>query len=141
MDIRHITPAYAVSPQITAEDVTAIAEAGFTLVICNRPDAEVTPDLYMDEIGTALAAAGIRFETLPLTQETMTLDNAARHRALIESAEGPVLAYCRTGTRCSVVWALGQASDVAPDEILTQTGQAGYQLDHLRPILSNIHGQ
>ncbi|WP_146344079.1 TIGR01244 family sulfur transferase [Falsiphaeobacter marinintestinus] len=141
MDIRHITPDYAVSPQITAEDAQAIADAGFKLVICNRPDAEVTPDLAEETIRAAVEAAGLRFEALPLTQETMTLDNAARHRALMESAEGPVLAYCRTGTRCSVVWALGHASILSPDDILSKTSAAGYQLDQLRPTLTQIAGQ
>ncbi len=138
MDIRFLTPTYAVSPQITANDADAIAQAGFKLVICNRPDQEVTPDLFMEQIGAALAEHGVRFETLPLTQETMSLPNAARHAALMDGAEGPVLAYCRTGTRSSVIWALGQAKAQDADAILAATSKAGYELDHLRPLLRSI---
>lgn len=141
MDIRYITPDYAVSPQIIAEDVPAIAEAGFKLVICNRPDAEVTPDLAAESIRAAVEAAGLAFEALPLTQDTMTLDNAARHRALLEGAQGPVLAYCRSGTRCSIVWALGHAATMSADDILSKTSAAGYQLDQLRQTLTQISGQ
>lgn len=141
MDIRHITPDYAVSPQISPEDAAAIAEAGFKLVICNRPDSEIGPDLHAAQIRAAIEGAGLTFEELPLSQETMTLDNAARHRSLIEGAEGPVLAYCRTGTRCSVVWALGHANSISPDELLSKTAAAGYQLEHLRPILTQVSGQ
>jgi uncharacterized protein (TIGR01244 family) len=138
MDIRHITQTYAVTPQITVQDVQAIADAGFSLIICNRPDEEVTPDLFADTIRAEAEAKGLRFESLPLSQETLNPDNAARQRALLEGAEGPVLAYCRSGTRCSVIWALGHAPDHAADEILQKTAAAGYALDHMRPVLRSL---
>ena len=135
MDIRSLSPAYAVSPQIDAEDLPDIAQAGFTTVICNRPDAEVPPSHQADAIATAAAAAGLRFEAVPLTHQTMTPDNIARQRAILDGSEGPVLAYCASGTRSSVVWALGQAPDMPIDDILSRTQAAGYQLEALRPTL------
>lgn len=135
MDIRALTPHYSVSPQISVEDIPAIAEAGIALVICNRPDTEVPLSHQADAIGAAARAAGLRFETLPLTHQTMTPENVARQRELIDSTEGPVLAYCASGTRCSVVWALGQAKTQSADDILARTAAAGYQLDGLRPTL------
>jgi len=141
MDIRPITPGYAVSPQITVEDLPAIAQAGFTTVICNRPDSEIEPDLQTGAIRAAAEAAGLRYEVLALDQQTLTPDNAARQRALIASSEGPVLAYCRSGTRCSVIWALGQAGDLSTDEIIARTSAAGYQLDNLRPALDQLAAQ
>ncbi|QBF32560.1 TIGR01244 family sulfur transferase [Thalassococcus sp. S3] len=135
MDIRHITPQYAVSPQIAAEDVPALVEAGFTTVICNRPDPEIPPTHYAEVIEAAAKAAGVDFHVLALTHETMTPENVARQRKLIEDAEGPVLAYCASGTRCSVVWALGQAGTLSADDILAATRAAGYNLDGLRPAL------
>ncbi|WP_291727209.1 TIGR01244 family sulfur transferase [Leisingera sp. F5] len=138
MDARVITPRYSVSPQISAEDLPAIAGAGFKTVICNRPDAEVPPSHQAEAIRAAAEAAGLRFEVLPLTHQTMTPENAARQRALYESCEGPVLAYCASGTRCSVVWALSQACDMCADDILQKTAAAGYQLDGLRPALDSL---
>ncbi|MGR3759024.1 TIGR01244 family sulfur transferase [Roseobacteraceae bacterium NS-SX3] len=135
MDARELTPRYSVSPQISAEDLPAIAEAGFTTVICNRPDAEVPPSHQAAAIRAAAEAAGLRFEELPLTHQTMTPENVARQRALIEGSEGPVLAYCASGTRSSVVWALGQAGEMGTDDILGKAAAAGYQLDSLRPAL------
>lgn len=128
MDTRPITPRYWVAPQLTVEDMPAIAAAGFTTVICNRPDSEVAPDLQSGAIGAAARAAGLRFEVLELTQQTLTPENARRQRALIEGADGNVLAYCRSGTRCSVIWALGQLGDMPVDEILSRTAAAGYDL-------------
>ncbi|WP_171131340.1 MULTISPECIES: TIGR01244 family sulfur transferase [unclassified Ruegeria] len=138
MEIRPITPRYAVSPQITVEDVPAIAAAGFVKVICNRPNVEVPPAMQSDAIGQAVRDAGMVFEVLELTHQTMTPENVARQRDMAESEGGPVLAYCASGTRCSVVWALGQCDHLSPDEILEATGKAGYALDNLRPALDQL---
>ena len=141
MEIRPITPRYAVSPQITVEDVPAIAEAGFVKVICNRPNTEVPPDQQSDAIGQAVREAGMEYEVLELTHQTMTPENVALQRDLAESCSGPVLAYCASGTRCSVVWALGQCDRLSTDEILDATGKAGYALDGLRPALEQLRGR
>ncbi|MFV1531447.1 MULTISPECIES: TIGR01244 family sulfur transferase [unclassified Phaeobacter] len=141
MDARTLTPRYSVSPQISVEDLPQLAEAGFTTVICNRPDAEVPPCHQAEAIRAAAEAQGLRFEVLPLTHQTMTPENVAQQQAFIEASEGPVLAYCASGTRCSVIWALGQAPVMPVDEILAATAQAGYQLDGLRPTLIAVATQ
>ncbi|SDD10970.1 TIGR01244 family sulfur transferase [Ruegeria marina] len=138
MDIRPITPRYAVSPQISVEDIPAIAEAGFTRIICNRPDAEVPPSHQAAAIGAAARAAGLEFETLELTHQTMTPENIARQMSLATCDSGPVLAYCASGTRSSVIWALGQCPSMTADEILSKTAAAGYALDALRPRLEEL---
>ena len=138
MDPRQITPRYSVSPQIAIEDLPAIAAAGFTTVICNRPDAEVPPELQSAQVREAARNAGLDFHVLELTHQTMTPDNVARQRDLIEASGGPVLAYCASGTRCSVVWALGQAGQSSADEILSATSAAGYNLENLRPALDQL---
>ena len=138
MDPRQITPRYSVSPQVEPMDMPAIAAAGFTKVICNRPDAENPPALQAAAMAEAAKAAGLEFEVLELTHQTMTPDNIARQREMIASAKGPVLAYCASGTRCSVIWALGQAGDMPVDAILSTTAAAGYQLENLRPMLDQL---
>jgi len=138
MTPRQITPRYAVSPQIAPEDMPAIKAAGFTRVICNRPNAEIPPDLHAEHMANAAADAGLEFEILKLTHQTMTPENIARQKALIDTAAGPVLAYCASGTRCSVIWALGHVADLGVDAVLEQTRGAGFALDHLRPMLETI---
>ena len=141
MDIRPLTPNYAVSPQISPEDLPLIAEAGFSTVICNRPDAENPPDWHAAAMAEAAAAAGLQFHNLPLTHQTMTPENVARQRDLINAASGPVLAYCASGTHSSVIWSLGQVGHLSTDQILAATAQAGYQLDQLRPALDAMAAQ
>lgn len=140
MEARRITPRYFVSPQISVEDVPAIAEAGFRSVICNRPDSEVPPSHQAAALREAVEQAGMTFHVLELTHQTMTPENVATQRGMAEGCEGPVLAYCASGTRCSVVWALGYACDEGVEGVLQKTAEAGYQLEGLRPALESIAG-
>ena len=138
MDIRRLTPDYAVSPQISPEDLPALRAAGFATVICNRPDAENPPELAATEMARAAQAAGLAFHDLPLTHQTMTPENVAAQARLIDEAAGPVLAYCASGTRSSVIWSLGQAGRMATDDILRATAQAGYDLSQMRQTLEEL---
>lgn len=135
MDARQITDRYAVSPQIEPEDAAALRDAGFTTVICNRPDAEVPPALQADAVGAAMRAAGLRFEVLPITHQTLTAENAARQAEIIAGSDGKVLAYCASGTRSTYIWALGVAGDMSADEIVAAGAQGGYDLSPLRPTI------
>ncbi|MEO0937127.1 MAG: TIGR01244 family sulfur transferase [Pseudomonadota bacterium] len=135
MDIRKLTDTFFVSPQIAAEDVPAIAALGVRRIICNRPDAEVPPSHQAEAIRAAAEAAGLGFDALPLTHQTMTPHNVARQVELADAAEGPVLAYCASGTRSTVAWALGSAGAVPPDALIGAARDAGYDLANLRPTL------
>ncbi|MDR9485584.1 MULTISPECIES: TIGR01244 family sulfur transferase [Sediminimonas] len=141
MDIRKITDSYSVTPQITPEDLAAIRAAGFGTVICNRPDSEVPADLNAETMRAAAQAAGLQFHDLPLTHDTMTPQRIAEQRAICDDADEPVLAYCASGTRCTVVWALGQAGQRPVDEILSTAQAAGYDLAPLRPRLEERSSQ
>lgn len=138
MDIRPLTPKLSVSPQLTPEDAPAIAAAGFRTVICNRPDAENPPELHAAQIAAALEAEGVTFLDLPFDGSTMTVDVILKLRDMIAEAEarGPVLAYCRTGTRCTNAWALTRAGHQSPEEIIAAAAEAGYDVRGLAPYLS-----
>ena len=134
MDIRRITDDYSVSPQIEPADCAAIAEAGFTCVICNRPDMEIPPALQSNQMRAAAEEAGLTFHELPLTHQTL-MQSASTQAELIAGASGPVLAYCASGTRSTMVWALGKSGDMPADEIIAAGGAAGYDLTMLRGAL------
>ncbi len=138
MDIRRISPAYAVSPQIEASDIPAIAAAGFTTVLCNRPDAEVPPPLQAAAIQAATEAAGLRFVLNPVTHQTLNAQIVAAQYAALDGSDGPVLAYCASGTRSSIVWSLGQAKLQPADAIIAATAKVGYELSGLRAQLDTL---
>ena len=99
MQIRQLTEAYAVSPQISVEDVAAIKAAGYRAVICNRPDNEDPSQPPHEEIRKAVEAAGLDFRWVPVVSGHMTAENVVDQQAALEDLPGPVLAYCRSGTR------------------------------------------
>lgn len=135
MDIRALTPTYAVSPQIDPSDLPAIKAAGYTTVIDNRPDGEIAPHLHAATMQAAAEALGLSFVANPVVGGAMTPENVATQRAAIEAASGPVFAYCASGNRSSVVWALAHAGTRPADELIGIPARFGYQLEHLRPML------
>ncbi len=138
MDIKHITPDYAVSPQIDPGDLPAIAAAGFKGIICNRPDAEVPPSHQCDAIETAAEAAGLTFTRNPVTHQGLNMQMVAKQAASMAEAGGPVLAYCASGTRSSIVWSLSQAGQMPTDDIIAATGAAGFELGGMRGQLDML---
>ena len=138
MDIRPLTDRYAVSPQIAAEDIPAIAAAGYDTILCNRPDHEVEPGSSAASIQAAAEAAGLRFVDNPVENGGLTERSVATQRETLAGG-GKVLAYCRSGTRSAVVWMLGAATDTPPAELIAAATGAGYALEHLQPQLEAIH--
>ena len=136
MDIRRITDTYAVSPQIAPEDMAALAEAGFTTVIDNRPDAEVPPSHRTAAMQAAAEAAGLTFVAIPVTHQGLNADMVHDQADAIAASDGPVLAYCASGTRSTIVWALSQAGKMPADDIIGAAARAGYDIGGLRPQIS-----
>ena len=140
MDIRTLSPNYAVSPQIDPADIAAIAEAGFKTVICNRPDMEIPPSHHAAVMEAAALDAGLTFVIIPVTHQGMNMEMIEAQKNAIDNSDGPTLAYCASGTRSSIVWALGQAKDMSADDILAATSAAGYELGGMRPQLNALSG-
>lgn len=138
MDIRPLTPDYAVSPQIEPGDLPALKAAGYTCVIDNRPDGEIPPHLHTAEMRRAAEALGLTFFANPVISGMLTMDNVTAQRTAIQAASGPVLAYCASGNRSSVVWALALAGTRPADDLVGIPARFGYQLDHLRPQIEAL---
>lgn len=138
MEIRAITPDYAVSPQIEPGDLPAIKAAGYVTVIDNRPDGEIPSNLHTDEMRMAAEALGLTFVANPVIGGAMTMDNVTSQGAAIAASPGPVFAYCASGNRSSVVWALSQAGKHPLEDLVGLPARFGYQLDHLRPQIEAL---
>ncbi|WP_128253949.1 TIGR01244 family sulfur transferase [Falsirhodobacter deserti] len=138
MDIRQITDNYAVSPQIGLEDVATLREAGFTTVIDNRPDEEIPASLHADKMRSAVEAAGMVFVDNPITPGNLTMNAVEAQRQAIDASQGPVLAYCASGNRSSIIWALAYAAEMDTDDLIALPARHGYDLNHLRPTLEKM---
>lgn len=132
MDIRQLTETYAVSPQITQADLPELKAAGFTTIIDNRPDGEIPGDLHSAAMRQAAEAIGLTFVANPIIGGGMTMANVAAQKAAIDAATGPVFAYCASGNRSSVVWALAHAGKMPTNDLIAIPAKYGYQLEGVR---------
>jgi uncharacterized protein (TIGR01244 family) len=109
-----------VSPQIEAADFAALAKAGVKAVINNRPDDEDPGQLSSAQAAQLAAASGLAYHHIPVTAATLSDEAVASFRRDVAAAGGPVLAYCRSGTRSATLWALGEilAGTLSRDEAL-----------------------
>ena len=128
MNIINIYEIYNVAPQILPSDFITLSEKGFEKVICNRPDFEVPPEIQSKEIEKVAKEFGILFEYHPLTHDTMNAHNVEKQMEFLDNCTNSVLAYCASGTRCTVAWALGQIGKMPEDQILKTTLDSGYNL-------------
>ncbi len=128
MDIKKITPKLSVAPQIAAADMKALADAGFRSIICNRPDGEGADQPTFEEMEKAAKAAGLEAVYLPVISGKVLDEDAVAFGAALDSLPGPVLAYCRTGTRSTTLWALAQAGKMSTSDILAAAKAAGYDM-------------
>jgi uncharacterized protein (TIGR01244 family) len=135
MDIRQLTPRFFVGPQISPDQMADLGCAGITRILCNRPDDEVPASFAAQAMEQAARAAGIEFVAQPLTHQTMTPEVIAHNRAIGADQPGVTLAYCASGTRSCIAWALGQAGQASADDILAAVRGAGYDLENMRPHL------
>jgi protein tyrosine phosphatase (PTP) superfamily phosphohydrolase (DUF442 family) len=122
--IRRIDDHISVAPQIRPEEMSDIAAAGFVAIVNNRPDGEEPGQPSGAEIAAAAAAAGLAYTAIPVTHA---------------GAGGPVLAYCRSGTRSCNLWALAAAKAGRDADGITASGAgAGYDLSGIRPLLDQL---
>lgn len=132
MEIRALTPDYAVSPQIDPSDLPTLKAAGYTTIIDNRPDGEVAPPLQAEAMKAAAEALGLTFVINPVLPGAMTAENVTVQAQAVAEAAGPVFAYCASGNRSSVVWMMMNAGKLPVDEMIATTARFGYNHAPLR---------
>ncbi|MCC2594825.1 TIGR01244 family phosphatase [Pusillimonas sp. MFBS29] len=108
--INALTEDFAVAPQLAPEDMQAVADAGFRSVIINRPDMEGGPDQPLSsEVMAAAHVAGLEVVYQPVVSGAMTADDVVLFAKNLKSLPAPVLAFCRTGTRCTYLFQAASA--------------------------------
>ena len=140
-DIRPLNDRVAVAPQIRADDLPAIAAAGYVAVVNNRPDGEEPGQPAGEDIRAAAEAAGLAYHAVPVGPAGIGPAQLDAMAAALAAADGPVLAFCRSGTRSCNLWALAAArAGRDPALLVAQGAGAGYDLSGLRPSLDALAG-
>ena len=139
---RRIDETITVAPQITPEDVAAIKAAGFVAIVNNRPDGEEPGQPTGDAIRAAAEDHGLAYTAIPVTHAGFSHPQLDAMATAMAEAGGPVLAYCRSGTRSCNLWALAEAKAGGdPDSIEVAASGAGYDLSSVRPLLDALAGE
>ncbi len=135
---KKLADGFYVAAQLQPDDFAEAKALGIKTVINNRPDGEAT-DQLPDALARAEAElAGLAYRFVPVVSGGIFPDHVAQFAEAVDASEGPILAYCRSGTRSTNLWALQAARHLAPDEIIEAAAGAGYDVSGLRPMLDQI---
>lgn len=136
---RRLSDSVMASPQISLADIDEAHRQGVTLIVCNRPDDEDPGQLSSSEISKVAAEKAMQFVWIPISGGSFSEAQISEMADALDSAEGQVLAYCRSGTRSTMLWALAEASKgTDPDVLAKQAEAAGYDLSPVRPVLEEL---
>ena len=141
MAIRRINDDISVADQISIEDVGQIAREGFRAIICNRPDGETPDQPEFAAIAAAAEDAGLDVRFQPVVSGHVADEDGITFGRIVSELPKPVLAYCRTGTRCTALWSLSQAGQMPVDQIVATAAAAGYNMAPLAPRIMQLAGR
>lgn len=137
LEFRKINDWLSVSPQICAGDVIEIQRAGFVAIVNNRPDGEEVNQPWNDDIEEEAKRLGIPYHYIPVINAPFASKMIEKTRLLLEiyQEQGPVLFFCRSGTRATHLWAYSQTKKTPVVELVTMAADAGYDLSKIAGAL------
>lgn len=139
---RKLTDNVLVAPQISVDTVAAAAAEGVTLIVNNRPEDESTDQTPGPDIEAAAHRLGLDYIAIPVTQAGFAEWQMTAMADALDKADGKVLAYCRSGTRSTLLWALARASKGDHPAVLAeQAADAGYDLTPITAMMDMVRGR
>ena len=136
MDIKPLHESLSVSGQIRLGDLKVLAAAGFKTIINNRPDGEMPRQPRSETLAKRAKELGIKYHYIPVVSGGMTDRNVADFAKVLPKAKEPVLAFCRTGTRSTILWAKASKGTMSANDIIKTAAGAGYDLSKMKPDLT-----
>lgn len=136
---RQISDTVYASPQIGVEEIAKAQDLGITMIINNRPEGESEDQTPGAQIAAAARDAGMEYVEIPVTHAGFAQNQVVAMAEALERSAGPVLAYCRSGTRSTLLWALARAkAGEDPEQLSRQAAAAGYDLSPVRQIMDML---
>ena len=125
-----------VNGQISPDDVAELKALGVTLIVNNRPDGEDVGQPESEDIEAAAKAAGIDYRHVPIARGLGPSDIEAMREAMHSVGDGKLFAFCRSGNRSTLAWAVAKSEDGVPSEDLhRQANEAGFDLGPVAHLL------
>ena len=138
MEIKKISPFLSVSPQIYAAHMEQLAAHGFKTIINNRPDKETDDQPLVKDLAAEAARYGMVLLSIPVIPGKITDENIREFGEELARATGPVLIYCRSGTRSTTLWALHEARHMDSATLINFASTIGYNLSSHKEHLDRI---
>ncbi|MEN9288936.1 MAG: hypothetical protein RL317_559 [Pseudomonadota bacterium] len=136
---RSLTSDIFVSPQIGVDAVAEAKDLGVALIINNRPEGESEDQISGADIEAAARAAGLDYVAIPITHSGFSEPQVNAMAEALAVAKGKVLAYCRSGTRSTLLWALAESAQGGdPDALTNMAAKAGYDVSPVRPLMDML---
>ncbi|NBR31110.1 MAG: TIGR01244 family phosphatase [Sphingomonadaceae bacterium] len=136
---RSLTSDIIVSPQIGVDAVAEAKDLGVALIINNRPEGESEDQIPGADIEAAARAAGLDYVAIPITHSGFSEPQVNAMAEALAGAKGKVLAYCRSGTRSTLLWALAESAQGGdPDALTNMAAKAGYDVSPVRPLMDML---
>ena len=139
---RSITTDIMVAPQISVDAVAEAKAAGVALIINNRPEGESDDQVPGADIEAAARAVGMDYVAIPITHSGFSQPQVMAMVAALQAAQGKILAYCRSGTRSTLLWALAESAQGGdPDALTNMAAKAGYDVSPVRALMDMLKAQ
>lgn len=133
---RKLSDDFYASPQVTPGEMSEAAAMGIALVVNNRPDGEAPDQPSGADIEAAARAAGMDYLAIPVGSAGFSEPQVERLQQAMAGASGPVLGFCRSGTRSTLLWSLARArSGEDPESIADAAAAVGYDVAPVRPAM------
>lgn len=135
MQDRRLTTDLGVGPQIAPTDAETLAALGFRSIIGNRPDGESPDQPRFALIEAAAGQLGLETRYIPVVASNIGSKDVKEFREALAELPKPIFAFCRTGTRSTLLWALANPDALTPDDRIRIAAIHGYDISAFRPRL------
>ncbi|MBX2831099.1 MAG: TIGR01244 family phosphatase [Rhodospirillales bacterium] len=134
--MKRLSDELTVSAQLPLEAIDEIAKAGYKTIICNRPDDEDPGQPSFAEVASKAEELGMTALFQPVASGNVSDEDADSFAKNLAEAPKPVFAYCRSGTRCTILWSLAKAGKLPVQDIIKSAADAGYDMSPLLPRIA-----
>lgn len=140
MKLANLTPNFGALPQPTVEEIGELADRGYRSIIGNRPDGEAPDQPKWNDVKAAALARGMDAVHVPVVASQISEADIRAFREALERLPKPIAAFCRTGTRSTLLWALANEAGLTADERIEIAAREGYDLKPFRGLLEGASG-
>ena len=134
--IRQLDDKTMVSGQLLPDQIAGLKAQGVTMLVNNRPDNEDADQPMSADLEAAAKAAGMEYLHIPIRYGMGPSDVEAMRDAINATGDGKLLAFCRSGNRSTLAWAVARSEDGAePEELHKCAEAAGFSLAPVAHLL------